>query len=660
MDGNREIFRTGRIIACPLILIMLIAKTGALNNMEKSVYSIGDIQRVTEADDFISEEEICDSDGHARILNSFTWADYLVLGGMLAGSVGIGAVYSCRSGKTTSSSDLLLGGGSVPTLPMAISLCASFVTAVELLGNPAEMYRYGTQFWLVSVALLLVVPFTSRLYLPVFWQLRLTSAYEYLELRFGPRTRLLASALYVLQMALYTSVAVYAPALALSNVTGLNVYVAVSIVYVVCIFYASQGGLKAVIMTDTFQAAILMGSILLIVYLGEGFLGGPGPIWSTNFKTERLELFRMDTNPTVRHSFWSVLIGGTFYWMTMFCSNQASIQKYMSVENIGQVRTALWVSCAGLILVYTINFYTGMILVAHYKDCDPLKSGDVTAADELLPLYVISQMGHLQGVTGFFVAGIFAASLGTVASALNSLAAVTYQDFVIGAFNVKVSESKSALWVKSISIVYGIISFLLVFVVEQLGSVMQVAISFNGMVGGVTFALFSLGMFFPWTNSKGAISGGVIGLALVLWMGLGQQVSIASGSYVIPEKETSIEGCPCLNVTESMNTSVTPDESEVFFLYRVSFLWYSVISFFVTVLVGLIVSYLTGPTNPEDVDTDLLSPPVKEYLYSLPESIKEYLNLPPKTSPSKTDMNKTKVGIVNVAMDIKESELEKQ
>lgn len=659
MEGNREGFRTGRMAAWPLVLVMLIVGAGALNNMEKSVYSISDIQRVTEAEEFISEEEICDSKGHARILNSFTWADYLVLGGMLAGSVGIGAVYSCSGGKTTSSSDLLLGGGSVPTLPMAISLCASFVTAVELLGNPAEMYRYGTQFWLVSISLLLVVPLTSRLYLPVFWQLKLTSAYEYLELRFGPRTRRLASALYVLQMALYTSVAVYAPALALSHVTGLNVYVAVSIVYVVCIFYASQGGLRAVIMTDTFQAAVLMGSILLIVYLGEGFLGGPGPIWSTNFKTDRLELFNMDTNPTVRHTFWSVLIGGTFYWMTMFCSNQASIQKYMSVGNIAQVRKALWLSCGGLILVYTINFYTGMILVTHYKDCDPLRSGDVTAADELLPLYVISQMGHLQGVTGFFVAGIFAASLGTVASALNSLAAVTYQDFVIGAFNVKVSESKSALWVKSISIVYGIISFLLVFVVEQLGSVMQVAISFNGMVGGVTFALFTLGMFFPWTNSKGAISGGVAGLALVLWMGLGQQVSIASGIYIIPEKPTSIQGCPCLNLTEATNEAVNSDESEVFFLYRVSFLWYSVISFCVTVIVGIIVSYLTGPTNPEDVDSDLLSPPIRNYLYTLPEHIKLYLNLPPNKSPSCRDDNITKVGIINVAMEIKD-ELEKK
>lgn len=75
----------------------------------------------------------------------------------------------------------------------------------------------GTQFWMTCLSFILVVPITSILYLPVFMKLRLTSSYEYLHLRFNQHCRLLASALYMLQMVLYTSVAVYAPALALSH-----------------------------------------------------------------------------------------------------------------------------------------------------------------------------------------------------------------------------------------------------------------------------------------------------------------------------------------------------------------------------------------------------------------------------------------------------------
>lgn len=79
------------------------------------------------------------------------------------------------------------------------------------------LFLQGTQFWMTCVSFILVVPLTSRLYLPVYMKLRLTSSYEYLNLRFDRHCRLLASGLYMLQMVLYTSVAVYAPALALSH-----------------------------------------------------------------------------------------------------------------------------------------------------------------------------------------------------------------------------------------------------------------------------------------------------------------------------------------------------------------------------------------------------------------------------------------------------------
>ncbi|VEN50359.1 unnamed protein product [Callosobruchus maculatus] len=562
--------------------------------------------------------------------NIFSWEDYTVLAAMLIISCGIGVFYGFCGPKHENSEDFLLGGSSMGTFPMAMSLAASFVTAVELLGNPAEMYTHGSQFWMICIAFVLVIPLSCRYYLPVFINLRLTSSYEYLALRFSPKTRYIAAGLYVFQMVLYTSVAVYAPALALSKVTGLNVYVAVSAVYAVCIFYSSQGGMKAVIIADTFQAGVLIGSLFLIVYFGEKFLGGRGIIWSESFNTGRLELFDLDPNLTVRHSFWSVVIGGTFYWMTMFCSNQASIQKYLSVQSESQVKKAIWTSCIGLIIIYSVNFYTGMIMVAHYKDCDPIKSGEIRGADEILPLYVISTMGHLKGVTGFFVAGIFAASLGTVASALNSLSAVTIQDFLGSALGIHLPDKKGAYAAQLLSVLYGAISFGLVFIIANLGSIMQVAISFNGMVGGVTLGLFSLGMFFPWANSKGAIFGATVATCLITLMCIGQQVAIANGTFEEKTKPTSIENCCCLNVTKIGTKDVIPDSEPIFFLYRISYIWYSGFGFLITVMLGLIGSVATGATNPKDIDDQLLSPPLRDFLHSLSNSTKEFLNIPLK------------------------------
>ncbi|KAL1116569.1 hypothetical protein AAG570_005041 [Ranatra chinensis] len=473
----------------------------------------------------------------------FGWEDYSVLGAVLCVSCGIGAVYAC-AGQATAS-DFLNGGGTMATLPTALSLATGFITAIELLGNPSEMYSHGSQFWMTCISFILVIPITSYFYLPVFMKLRLTSSYEYLEMRFNKYIRYMASALYVFQMVLYTSVAVYAPALALSHVTGLNTYLAVTIVYVVCIFYASQGGMKAVIMTDTFQTVILLLSIVSVIGIGDFLQGGSAKVFSDNLKTGRIELFNMNPDPTVRHTFWSVVIGGTFYWATMFCSNQASIQKYLSVETIGQARRALWTSCIGLVLIFTFNFYTGMVMYSEYKECDPLSIEAISAPDELLPFYVTKVQGHLRGIPGLFVAGIFAASLGTVASAMNSLAAVSMKDLLGGLCKIKIPEKSEATLSKWLSASFGLLSFGLVFIVEQLGSVLQVALSFNGITGGVTLGLFSLGMFFPWANTKGALVGSILAFLLVTWIGLGTQVAIANGYDSALQMPTSISGCHC-------------------------------------------------------------------------------------------------------------------
>ncbi|XP_037303246.1 sodium-coupled monocarboxylate transporter 2 [Manduca sexta] len=410
------------------------------------------------------------------------------------------------------------------------------------------------------------------------------------------------------------------------GVTGLNTYLAVSVVYVVCIFYASQGGMKAVIMTDTFQSAVLVGSLAVVLAMGISNIGGMDNVWEHAWNTNRLHFFDMSFDPTIRHSFWSVVIGGTMYWTSMFCANQASVQKYLAVEQIWQVRVALWMSAFSLIAVYSVNFITGAVLAVYYADCDPIQAGTINAADRLLPLYVMQQLGGIHGVPGFFVAGIFAASLGTVASALNSLAAIACEDFVTGLFNITLPENKGAFIARWVCVVCGVVSFILVFAVERLGPVLQLALSFNGMTGGVSLGLFSLGMLFPWANAKGAIAGGIFGLLLVIVAGGGAQLS----QMPLPRVPVSTEGCDA-----SFNLTITADtyeqsEEYLFWLFRVSYLWYSGLGFIATILIGLLVSIATGTTDPTTVPIDLISPPIVTLLNSLPVKLKKKLQIPPR------------------------------
>lgn len=102
---------------------------------------------------------------------------------------------------------------------------------------------------------------------------------------------------------------------------------------------------------------------------------------------------------------FSVVIGGFFYWTSLLCVNQATVQKAMSLGNLGKARIALTLSVFGLGTVFLVNFYTGLLAFAHYENCDPLKSGQIDAIDQLMPFFVMDLFGHIHFFVGIFVAG---------------------------------------------------------------------------------------------------------------------------------------------------------------------------------------------------------------------------------------------------------------
>lgn len=160
------------------------------------------------------------------------------------------------------------------------------------------------------------------------------------------------------------------------------------------------------------QAVILALSLVVVLGLGYYYSGSVTEVFKTAHEFDRLEIFNIDPNPTTRHTVWSILIGGFFYWTSLFCTNQACVQKCMSLRSIEKAKKALIFSIIGLIVVFIINFYTGLMVFRHYSHCDPLKAGQINAKDQLLPYYVMDVFGHIPFMTGLFVAGIFAASLG--------------------------------------------------------------------------------------------------------------------------------------------------------------------------------------------------------------------------------------------------------
>lgn len=261
----------------------------------------------------------------------------------------------------------------------------------------------------------------------------------------------------------------------------------------------------------------------------------------------------------------------------------------MSLRNLSKAKIALTLSVFGLALVFLMNFYTGFMTFANYETCDPFRAGKIDGIDQLIPFYVMETFGHLTSFVGIFVAGVFAASLGTVAACLSSLSAVTIEDLLINGINMKIPPEKGARYAKFMNLAYGVVSFGLIFLVEGRG-ILQATLTLNGLVGGLLLGLFSLGIFFKSANLKGALYGGALATLSVLTLGI---FALAYGDDE-PFLDSSVEGCSCtVNVTAPVLTEMNDDRSWYANIYSISYMWYSMTGCLLTIFFGLIISNAT-------------------------------------------------------------------
>ena len=565
-------------------------------------------------DDLISKDDLAEKFG---VLN------YMIFVAMLLISTLIGVFYWWKGQDNTD--EFLLAGRSMGTFPMAMSLIASFMSAITLLGVPSTIYMKGTQFAMSALCYPFVMATVAHFYLPVYDQLRVSTSYEYLEIRFNKWVRKIATSLFCIQMTLYMAIVVYAPALAIIQVTGFldgvdgDVEIACALIFAVCIFYTCLGGIKAVIWTDVFQALMMFGSFLAIVIVGDDAVGGASIVFDRNYQDSRVQLFNFTADVRVQFSFWSVTIGSFVLWLTVYGTNQAQVQRYLTVEKRSQAVTALWINALGVSFLFLLCVYGGLVLYAFYYDCDPQRSSQITKTDQIFPLFVMQIMGDVPGIPGLFVAGVFSGALSTVSSGLNALASVCLSEFTC----FDVTEDRSTLISKLLALGFGLLSFIIVFVVKYLPGVLEAGLTVAGLVEGPILGVFTLGMFVPFASTRGALSGILAALVFTFWMGFGHVTHMDSYNMDqfnpnIPEVK-SVVSCP-KNWT-IVEDSVDETVAENFPLYDVSSMWYGPLSSFLCLLVGSLVS-LFQPNDHLLMDKRLISPACIDLFFWLPEILK--------------------------------------
>ncbi|XP_029984557.1 solute carrier family 5 member 6a [Sphaeramia orbicularis] len=558
----------------------------------------------------------------------FTTIDYVIFALLLVASAGIGLFYAFSGGRQRTTQEFLMADRSMSCLPVSLSLLATFQSAVAILGAPSEVYTFGTQYWFLGCSYFLGLLIPAHVFIPVFYRLRLSSAYEYLELRFNKTVRICGTVTFIFQMVIYMGVVLYAPALALNAVTGFDLWGAVLAMGLVCTLYTALGGLKAVIWTDVFQTVVMFAGQLAVIVVGAGQAGGIGEVWRKAINGSRVAGLDLNPDPLERHTFWTLGVGGVFLMLALYGVNQAQVQRYLSSRTEKEAVMSCYVVFPCQQIVLCLGCLMGLVMFARYGEDSPLDKGYVKTNDQMVLYFVMDVFRDLPGLPGLFVACLFSGALSTISSAFNSLATVTMEDLIKPHFPA-MTEAKATLLSKGLALVYGLVCLAMAYIASIMGSVLQAAFSIFGMVGGPLLGLFCLGMFFPWANSIGAVVGLVAGLAMAFWIGIGNFVMRMSTSTTVPTLNSTtsplIDNMTTTVVTSLLSTTAKPRPTGVEALYSLSYMWYSAHNSATVVVVGLLVSLLTGPMKEKDLTPGTVYPVLGNLLFFLPDRYREKL-----------------------------------
>ncbi|KAK3786881.1 hypothetical protein RRG08_051683 [Elysia crispata] len=165
-------------------------------------------------------------------------------------------------------------------------------------------------------------------------------------------------------------------------VTGVPREVSVLTIGLVCTFYTSIGGIRAVVWTDVVQILLVLGAALAVLVKGATDVGGWATVWAVASHGSRLPDFDMNPDPFVRHTFWTLSVGGGLIIMIIYGANQTNLQRYASVRTLRGAREALLVCMVMWVLFLTIQCLLGLVMYASFLNCDPVTSGRVARKDQ--------------------------------------------------------------------------------------------------------------------------------------------------------------------------------------------------------------------------------------------------------------------------------------
>ena len=444
------------------------------------------------------------------------WLDYSIVIFYIIFFLGMGFFFK----DNKDSKDYFLGGKSMGWFPLSLSTMATQLSAISFISAPAfvGLKLGGGMKWLTfEFAVPLAMIFIMIVIIPPLFRSGVVSIYEFVEKRFSTSTRLILSIVFQISRALGTGVMVYTIAIILQAVLDIDFVYTILIISVITIIYSWQGGMKAVVWGDAIQMIILFAGLIICLYFGWNLLQEHGGL-ANGFDPERLKVidYNLGIGEGNEYGLLPMIIGGFFLYASYYGCDQTQAQRMLSAKDektIKQLLLANGLLRFPVVLIYCImglvigglitqapGFLEEIAMTTQKYFPDEYATHGVKA-DLMIPVFIMKYLPH--GLIGILMVGILSAAMSSLSSTVNSLSAVTVEDF----FNrgeKKLSNKKYMLISKGSVVFWGVICIAAAFLFGgSKSAVIEIINAIGSVFYGPVLVTFFLAFFSKKVNHIG-------------------------------------------------------------------------------------------------------------------------------------------------------------
>jgi len=439
-----------------------------------------------------------------------------------------------RKGKTTEG--YFLGDRSFPGWLTGVSMFATSISSITFMAYPGDAFRVSWLRMWPNYTLPIGVFIASVIFIPFFRRGHITSAFEYLEGRYGPRTRVYAAVAFIVAQIVRVSMVLYLVSLVVQEVLHINPYLCILIGGIITSFYTVLGGIRAVLWTDFIQAIVLwLGGFVCVVVIVNALPGGLGQIFeiaNEAGKFKALELVRETGELQQVPWFGSLkektimvmLFLGLTNWLTEYSSNQNVIQRYAASKSPKEAKRAIWICCWFSVPTWAFFMFLGTALYAFFqvfpadKAAAILSDAPGTKPEHILPFFVLNYLPP--GVGGLVIAGVLAAAMSSISSSINGVSAVSIVDIYRRHMAKDRDDRHYVLVAKGVGIaltVSMVVGAMILMAVE-IQTLQDASTQLAALMGGGLMTIYLFGFLTKWGDGRAIGAGIVATLLFRAWM----------------------------------------------------------------------------------------------------------------------------------------------